>query len=784
MIKLINNKFVINDDKTLNFSNDIEFNEIDLIIKEDKSYIHRSRSLLWSALDHSTSHHESMGRFVGDPSKPRTFDDARSLCREYYGDIASIYSRKENRQFQKLCNKISKGEKETCWIGLQSPYYVWENGNYESWSNWKENKPNYNALGEKCTRIRKRDGKWSDYPCNRELYTICEKPIDFYEGSYIVISKQTTKEKAARYCRNEFQSTLATITTATEAIQAKKACRKVAKAPHGCWIGLEQPFDKFDNGIQYVSIPGPKGGPNRDWENGRKPRIRGNVKKCAEILTKTGNWRAIPCDYERFIMCNGRGTGTIISEQDKKYLAQEKQTETSQKIKEEEQLTKDYRESEKTRQSTGQSTGKSNNNNNNNNHINDKDNKGKDETKKEFNEVEQYEKQRQSQLQHQSRRNNQNRNRQHKEPRIHRVNTHIDPSSPIEHQIHRLKAILEQQKQRLDQEKHRFGLQVNNKNKRHRGEDKTIQGFQKQLKTFNKEMDKAIDKNGPSAGGIPSNPFGGAFGGSLQAPVNNPYNHQPNLMGMGMGGNPFGSLTGMIHMMQMNGASAPPPPLQYNQYAAMMNGMKLMNPMGLPQIPGLQGRYAQRRRTLFDDNDEYKYKYKSVSKCIFDSNYQVCIEYDWENDIGSIDAMIYNKKVLKKKNSKRDQELIQYKDFDDNHIQYFLVYEFDFMFDDHNFNETKQNCHYFNNDGDQICIIKNGDWIVLNYFIDDEYESNKTFNYNIDEEWDEIYIGDNNNNNKKCVNLLINALCLIENNVNEYKLEIKAAITYFERFEH
>ena len=240
-----------------------------------------------------------------------------------------------------------------------------------------------------------------------------------------------------------------------------------------------------------------------------------------------------------------------------------------------------------------------------------------------------------------------------------------------------------------------------------------------------------------------------------------------------------------MHMMQMNEAHAPPPPLQYNQYASMMKRLKLMNPLGLPKIPGMEGRYAQRRRRrlrLIDYNDDNEYyKYKSISKCIFESNYQVCIEFDWENDIGSVDAMVYNKKVLKSKKTMNDS--IAYKDFDDNHIEYYLVYEFDFIFDNHNFNETEQDCHYFNNNDDRICVIKAGTDIILTYFVNDYDDDSigQTFNYNIDGEWDEIYTG---YNNKKCIGLLINTLCLIENNVNDYKLEIKTAITYFEKFEH
>lgn len=102
-IELVHNRFIINHRKILSFANDSAFNEIQYIttpfsnVTDDSmtksmfallpdqfntSNSHRRR-LLWNKFDHSTERHLKMGRFIGDPSKKRTFDDARSLCREY-----------------------------------------------------------------------------------------------------------------------------------------------------------------------------------------------------------------------------------------------------------------------------------------------------------------------------------------------------------------------------------------------------------------------------------------------------------------------------------------------------------------------------------------------------------------------------------------------------------------------------------------------------------------------------------------------------------------------------
>merc|ERR1712048_1177031 len=73
------------------------------------------------------------------------------------------------------------------------------------------------------------------------------------------------------------------------------------------------------------------------------------------------------------------------------------------------------------------------------------------------------------------------------------------------------------------------------------------------------------------------NPFGGAFGGSLFAPHGNPYYDAFKYALM-----------------------PPPPPIPFEQF---MQGRRDMNPLQLPEIPGLQGRYASRRRLGGEEND-------------------------------------------------------------------------------------------------------------------------------------------------------------------------------------
>ena len=111
VIELVHDQFIINHRDVLSFDNDSAFDEIRVITSvpppstpsddippyllssesdisaESESIITTNnahqRRLLWNHWDHSTENHVKMGRFIGDPSKRRSFDDARSLCREY-----------------------------------------------------------------------------------------------------------------------------------------------------------------------------------------------------------------------------------------------------------------------------------------------------------------------------------------------------------------------------------------------------------------------------------------------------------------------------------------------------------------------------------------------------------------------------------------------------------------------------------------------------------------------------------------------------------------------------
>merc|ERR1712062_98852 len=111
--------------------------------------------------------------------------------------------------------------------------------------------------------------------------------------------------------------------TSQDAIMAHEACKKVARAPHGCWIGLSSPYEQWDNGLPMKAITG------KSWKDDQEPAKEDG--KCVEI-DKDGMWRAIPCVYDRHVLCNVRGTVTRQALQDEEYMKKRMEGQQQKKI--------------------------------------------------------------------------------------------------------------------------------------------------------------------------------------------------------------------------------------------------------------------------------------------------------------------------------------------------------------------------------------------------------------------------------------------------------------------
>ena len=127
ILKILNSSLIINNKFAANWNIDSDWNEITFIHNahyqiNDKQYSHRRLFdydySKWNAYDHTTEHHKRSGRFIGESKYKRTFDDARSMCSEYYAELASIRNSAENAEVKALCKSL--GGDGGCWLGLRT----------------------------------------------------------------------------------------------------------------------------------------------------------------------------------------------------------------------------------------------------------------------------------------------------------------------------------------------------------------------------------------------------------------------------------------------------------------------------------------------------------------------------------------------------------------------------------------------------------------------------------------------------------------------------------------
>ena len=126
--------------------------------------------------------------------KDKTWKDARDICIQLGGDLASIHSQEE---FDYLRTRMTKENwsKNNFWIGLNDKSsegrYVWSDRKPVDFLKWKKGEPN-NANNEDCVYFHKGD-YWNpagfvDVSCDAENSYICKIPSKriFYDLSLLL----------------------------------------------------------------------------------------------------------------------------------------------------------------------------------------------------------------------------------------------------------------------------------------------------------------------------------------------------------------------------------------------------------------------------------------------------------------------------------------------------------------------------------------------------------------------------------------------------------------------
>ncbi|XP_074624200.1 uncharacterized protein LOC141882148 isoform X4 [Acropora palmata] len=257
------------------------------------------------------------------------WDNARSYCLSYGGDLVSV-SNKSEMDF--INSHKSKAGREYFWIGLndrrKENVFVWSDGtpyNKSIYSNWYPNEPN-NMGDEDCVDLH--PTQWNDNSCVKEKSYICERPKGlpmptfsrstppptsapiacpfgwvFYGSSCYLFSDVRKKWADAKTTCRQLGGTLLKIDDANE---QHFITWKQTKNWRTRWIGLTDSF--LEGSYRWESDKSPVN--YTHWAK-KEPNDFGGVEDCVAVYWGglAGFWNDDYCYSEHYYICekvNGR----------------------------------------------------------------------------------------------------------------------------------------------------------------------------------------------------------------------------------------------------------------------------------------------------------------------------------------------------------------------------------------------------------------------------------------------------------------------------------------------
>lgn len=217
-----------------------------------------------------------------------------------------------NYRTKKRCKRIwgNGGGEKTCETQIIydekcAEMYAWKAGHIIVKRSPKENKlfkglpPDVaQSLSPKPQGMFKRiekASKWNNAPCKFSRVPICQKPRGQVYDKYIAVRASRSYHIAAQYCSDWYGSTLATIESDEDARLAMEACQAIDVTKRSCWIGLQRPFSKWDDGTDSEVF--------NNWAPG-EPNNAGYNENCAEMYAGNGKWNDLGCTAKRYFLCN------------------------------------------------------------------------------------------------------------------------------------------------------------------------------------------------------------------------------------------------------------------------------------------------------------------------------------------------------------------------------------------------------------------------------------------------------------------------------------------------
>uniref|UniRef100_A0A8C6WHQ0 C-type lectin domain-containing protein n=1 Tax=Neogobius melanostomus TaxID=47308 RepID=A0A8C6WHQ0_9GOBI len=102
-------------------------------------------------------------------STSKSWEDARSYCRQHHTDLAMIKDKSENTAVAAVLVT-----NQWAWIGLYRQPWRWSDGSDSQFTNWGSGQPNNYAGNQHCV-WEDNNHKWNDKPCSEKKKFVCHR---------------------------------------------------------------------------------------------------------------------------------------------------------------------------------------------------------------------------------------------------------------------------------------------------------------------------------------------------------------------------------------------------------------------------------------------------------------------------------------------------------------------------------------------------------------------------------------------------------------------------------
>uniref|UniRef100_A0A8C1PVQ6 C-type lectin domain-containing protein n=1 Tax=Cyprinus carpio TaxID=7962 RepID=A0A8C1PVQ6_CYPCA len=111
-------------------------------------------------------------------TKPKTWTEAQSYCREKYTDLAMVQSDEDRAKLKEAANTVNF--QSVAWIGFYRDTWRWSYQNTPiSYVKWDLSQPDIPDTNEACGVVNKK-GLWSDRNCTVQDYFFCQTGKKLY----------------------------------------------------------------------------------------------------------------------------------------------------------------------------------------------------------------------------------------------------------------------------------------------------------------------------------------------------------------------------------------------------------------------------------------------------------------------------------------------------------------------------------------------------------------------------------------------------------------------------